>query len=251
MEIDYPTGVQEPQLRVLWQLSFGDSEEFIAGFFAGGYCPRRCRCAAENGNVAAALYWFDAEFRGQKFAYLYAVATHPDFRNRGLCRALMADAAACLTGRGYDGALLMPHDSGLRKMYGRMGYRDCCTVSEFSCDAGEAVALRPVSDAEFARLRREYLPPDGVIQEGANLSYLKCYAALYAGGDFLLAAEHDGDSLTGMELLGNAAAAPGILGALGFSHGHFRTPGTALPGAMFRPLRPGADAPGYFGLIFD
>ena len=237
MEIDYPTGVQEPQLRALWRLSFGDSEEFIAGFFASGYCPRRCRCAAENGNVAAALYWFDAEFRGQKFAYLYAVATHPDFRNRGLCRALMADAAACLTGRGYDGALLMPHDSGLRKMYGRMGYRDCCTVSEFSCDAGEAVALRPVSDAEFARLRREYLP--------------KSYAALYAGGDFLLAAEHDGDSLTGMELLGNAAAAPGILGALGFSHGHFRTPGTALPGAMFRPLRAGADAPGYFGLIFD
>ena len=163
----------------------------------------------------------------------------------------MADAAACLTGRGYDGALLMPHDVGLRKMYGRMGYRDCCTVSEFSCDAGEAAALRPVSDAEFARLRREYLPPDGVIQEGANLSYLKSYAAFYAGGDFLLAAEHDGDSLTGMELLGNAAAAPGILGALGFSHGHFRTPGTALPGAMFHPLRPGADAPGYFGLIFD
>ena len=61
MEIDYPTGVQEPQLRTLWQLSFGDSEEFIAGFFAGGYCPRRCRCAAENGNVAAALYWFDAD----------------------------------------------------------------------------------------------------------------------------------------------------------------------------------------------
>ena len=39
MEIDYPTGVQEPQLRALWQLSFGDSEEFIAGFFASGYCP--------------------------------------------------------------------------------------------------------------------------------------------------------------------------------------------------------------------
>ena len=90
-----------------------------------------------------------------------------------------------------------------------------------------------------------------MIQEGANLSYLKSYAAFYAGGDFLLAAEHDGDSLTGMELLGNTAAAPGILGALGFSRGHFRTPGTALPGAMFRPLRPGADAPGYFGLIFD
>ena len=251
MVIDYPAVGQKPQLRTLWHLAFGDSEDFVAGFFASGYSPRRCRCAAENGNVAAALYWFDAEFRGQKFAYLYAVATHPDFRNRGLCRALMADAAACLTGQGYDGALLMPHDSGLREMYGRMGYRDCCTMSEFSCDAGKAVALRPVSVAEFAALRREHLPPDGVIQEGANLSYLSSYAAFYAGDDFLLAAEHDGDSLTGTELLGNAAAAPGILGTLGFSHGRFRTPGTLLPGAMFRPLRAGADAPGYLGLVFD
>ena len=251
MVIDYPAAGQEAQLRTLWQLAFGDSEEFIAGFFAGAYSPRRCRCAVENGNIAAALYWFDAEFRGQKFAYLYAVATHPDFRNRGLCRALMADTVACLTERGYDGALLMPQDVGLREMYARMCFRDCCTVSEFSCDAGEGVALRPVPVTEFAALRREYLPPEGVIQEGANLSYLNSYAAFYAGGDFLLAAAPDGDSLTGMELLGNAAAAPGILGALGSSRGRFRTPGTALPGAMFRPLRAGVSAPGYFGLIFD
>ena len=251
MVIDYPTAEQEPQLRSLWQLAFGDPEEFIAGFFADAYSPRRCRCGAENGDVAAALYWFDAEFRGQKFAYLYAVATHPDFRNRGLCRALMADTVACLTKRGYDGALLMPQDLNLREMYGRMGFRDCCTLSEFACDAGEAVALRPVSRGEFAALRRKYLPPEGVIQEGANLSYLERYAAFYAGEDFLLAAAPDGNSLTGMELLGNAAAAPGILGALGFPRGNFRTPGTALPGAMFRPLREAAVAPGYFGLVFD
>ena len=251
MVIDYPAGAQESQLRTLWRLAFGDSEEFIAGFFAGGYSPRRCRCAVENGNAAAVLYWLDAEFRGQKFAYLYAVATHPDFRNRGLCRALMADTMQCLAGLGYDGALLMPQDVGLREMYARMGFRDCCTVSEFSCDARAAVAVRPVSPAEFARLRRAYLPPDGVIQEGANLSYLKSYASFYAGEDFLLTAAPEGGSLTGMELLGNADAAPGILGALGFSHGRFRTPGATLPGAMFRPLRAGTHAPGYFGLVFD
>ena len=251
MEIDYPTGALEPQLRTLWQLAFGDSEAFIAGFFASSYSPQRCRCAAEGDDVAAVLYWFDAEFRGQKFAYLYAVATHPDFRNRGLCRALMADTVDCLTEQGYDGALLMPQDLNLREMYGRMGFRDCCTVSEFACDAGEAVALRPVSRGEFAALRRRYLPPEGVIQEGANLSYLETYAAFYAGEDFLLAAAPNGDSLTGMELLGNADAAPGILGALGFSHGRFRTPGTAIPAAMFRPLRADVDAPGYFGLVFN
>ena len=70
-------------------------------------------------------------------------------------------------------------------MYGRMGYRDCCTVSEFSCDAGEAVALRPVSRMRNSpRLRREYLPPDGVIQEGANLSYLEMLRRILRRGGF-------------------------------------------------------------------
>ena len=55
----------------------------------------------------------------------------------------------------------------------------------------------------------------------------------------------------GAELLGNAAAAPGILGALGFPRGRFRTPGGDLPGAMFRPLRENVKAPGYFGLVFE
>ena len=41
MEIDYPTGAQEPQLRALWQLSFGDSDEFITGFFASGAAGAR------------------------------------------------------------------------------------------------------------------------------------------------------------------------------------------------------------------
>lgn len=39
MEIDYPTGAQEPQLRALWRLSFGDSEEFIAGFLPAATAP--------------------------------------------------------------------------------------------------------------------------------------------------------------------------------------------------------------------
>ena len=251
MRIDYPAPRLEPQLRKLWQMAFGDSEELAAKFFATGFSRRRCRCSVEYGKVAAALYWFDKAYLGQRFAYLYAVATHPDFRNRGLCRALVTDTLRCLAEQGFAGALLQPQDGPLREMYGRMGFRDCCTVEEFSCAAGEPADMRPVSAAEYARLRREYLPPDGVIQEGNNLSYLNSYASFYAGEDFLLAAEAGEDGLIGTELLGSAEAAPGILGALGFPHGRFRTPGQALPSAMFRPLRSGTKAPGYFGLIFD
>lgn len=249
MVIDYPERT-EP-LKELWKLAFGDSEAFVNRFFSDAYAPRRCRQASEDGRLAAALYWFDAEFAGQKFAYLYALATHPDFRHRGFCRTLMADTLDCLTARGYDGALLMPQGRALRDMYARMGFRDCCTVSEFTCAAGEAVPVRKITASEFARLRREYLPPDGVIQEGANLSYLEGYACFYAGDDFLLTAASEGNCLIGTELLGNTAAAPGIVRALGFPRGGFRTPGGDVPGAMFRPLKAGVKAPGYFGLVFD
>ena len=251
MVIDYPAPGQEPQLQALWQLAFGDSAEFLDAFFSQAFFPRRCRCLTEQGRIAAALYWFDTEFREQRFGYLYAIATHPDFRNRGFCRALVADTLECMTREGYDGALLMPQSAPLREMYRKMGFADCCTLSEFDCSAGEAVPLRPISPAEYARLRRELLPPEGVIQEGANLSCLTLFASLYAGPDFLLAAAQEKDRLLGLELLGNAAAAPGILGTLGCTHGRFRMPGKDVPWAMFRPLKASAQAPGYFGLVFD
>ena len=90
-----------------------------------------------------------------------------------------------------------------------------------------------------------------MIQEGEDLAFLETYAEFYAGLDFLLAAVREADKLLGLELLGNADAAPGILAALGMALGEFRTPGDTHPFAMFLALRPGAEAPGHFGLAFD
>lgn len=251
MRIDYTTPRQLPQLKTLWHTAFGDSEEFIESFFTTAYAPEHSRCITVNGQLAAALYWLDAEFQGQRLAYIYAVATHPDFRNRGLCRRLMEDTHTLLTAKGYAGALLMPAGDGLRRMYGGMGYRDCCRISEISCTAGRAVSLRQISREEFSRLRREYLPAGGVAQEGESLAYLETYARFYGGEDFLLAAAPDGDALFGIELLGSREAAPGILASLGCPRGMFRIPGEELPFAMFRPLTPEAAAPAYCGLVFD
>ncbi len=251
MRIDYPAPEQEGQLRELWQLAFGDSEASIGSFFATGYTRSSCRCVTIDGQAAAALYWFDAQYDGQKFAYLYAVATHPSYRHQGLCRELMEDTHALLTGLGYDGALLMPAAQPLRRMYAGLGYQECCTVSEFRCEAGAAVPIQRVDAREYAQLRRGFLPQGGVIQEGRNLTYLEAYAALYAGENFLLAAAPDGAELQGIELLGDQTAAPGLLGALGYAQGSFRTPGGDIPFAMFCPLKAGAKAPKYFGLAFD
>ena len=249
MRLDY---TDIPALRQLWKRAFGDEDGFLDLFFGKGFSPERSLCIRRGVDIAAALYWFDCDYRGKKYAYLYGVATHPDYRNQGLCRMLVDKTHAVLRDRGYEGSLLVPQNPSLRQMYEKMDYGTCSFVSEFACAAGEVSArIRSIAPEEYAALRSAYLPEGGVIQEGENITFLAAQMELYAGEDFLLAAYREGQTLHAAELLGNREAASGILKALGFSKGFFRTTGEDQPFAMFTPLAEGAQAPSYFGLAFD
>lgn len=250
MRIDHPAPEQTQQLKALWKTAFGDEDAFIEIFFETAFAPERCRCITIEDRVAAMLYWLDCEYRGQKFAYIYAVATHLGFRGRGLCGTLMADTHKLLARRGYGAAILRPAEEGLHRMYGNMGYTDCCAKDAFSASAGTPVPVREIGLAEYSRLRREFLPEDGVIQEGENLTFLEQLAKFYTGADFLLAAATRGEKLVGMELLGNTKAAPGILTALDCTTGIFRTPGGGGGFAMMHPLKEDVPIPGYLGFVF-
>ena len=236
-----------PGLRQLWKLAFGDTDEFLDSFFSAAYSPERCHLLKVDNRVAAALYWFPCSCSDQKIAYIYAVATHPDFRGQGLCRRLMQETHTILTQQGYDAVLLVPQDAGLRKMYTAMGYRNATSVSEFTCEAGQPIALTEVDAGTYAALRLSILPPGSVVQEGENLRFLSTYARFYQGEDCLLAVS--GSQIP--ELLGSREKAPGIVAALGLKSGNFRTPGADVPYAMFLALTDKATAPSYFGFAFD
>lgn len=252
MNIDFPCPDQIPQLRALWKKAFGDEDEFLDKFFTLAYAPDRCRCVTENGEVAAMLYWFEDSCRGQIFAYVYAVATDPEYRGRGLCRELMEDTARLLKEQGYAGILLNPASESLARMYEKMGYEPCTTISEFRCVTGEESApLRQVERNEFARLRREMLPENSVLQEKEDLTLLASFARFYAGADFLAAVTSDGEELRCHELLGNLSAAPGILKSLGMKTGIFRTPGTEKKYVFWLPLTENRIRPNYFGFVLD
>ena len=252
MLTDHPAACHIPQLRQLWKLAFGDPDDFLDVFFRTAFSPDRCRCVLEEDTIAAVLYWFDCTVEDQKFAYIYAVATHPDFRGRGLCRNLMADTHGLLAHRDYAGAVLVPQKESLRKMYAGMGYRDTGGLDIITCTAAEApVSLRAIGPEEFASLRRQCLPERSVVQEKENLAFLAQQLQFYAGDSFLLAAYTEKDMLHGIELLGDTSAAPGIVKALNCTGGSFRTPGTATAFAMFHPVAENAVTPAYFGFAFD
>lgn len=235
-----------PALRTLWTECFGNEEGWIDRFFTTALDSRRVCGLNRRGQLAAALCWMDVCCDGRKLAYLYAIATAPEHRHQGLCRELMGLTHETLSEQDYAGAILVPADVGLRQMYGKMGYQSFGGIRQFSVGAGQACDLRQISPEEYAALRREYLPKGGVIQEKGAIEYLASEAKLYAGTDNLLAMSGD----FGVELLGNAQAAGGIVSALGLERGTFRVPGDASF-AMFHSLTEDDWKPGYFGLAFE
>lgn len=252
MTFEHPAPGHTAQLLPLWKTAFGEHEGFWELFLETAFSPERCRCILVDDTVAASLCWFDCFANGQKLAYLYAVVTHPGFRNRGLCRLLLQDVHEQLKETGYTSAILVPAEAGLRNMYEKLGYQTCTWVTEFSCTAGEnPVSLRAIGPGEYAALRREFLPEGSVLQEGENLTFLARQAQFYTGTGVLMAAYTNAGTLTAMELLGNTGAAPDITAALGCRQGQFRIPGQEKPFAMFYPLKKEAVRPAYFGFAFD
>lgn len=252
MKIDFPVPKQYKQLISLWQEAFGDTEEFIDGFFCTAFSPARCRCITISRKVVAALYWMDLRLADKRFAYIYAVAVAEARRGKGLARALMEDARDHLAFRGYDGILLVPQDETLRALYRKLGYADCTTVSEFPAAAGETpAALQRIDREEYARLRSTALPQGSAVEEEENIAFLETMAFFYRGENLLLAAHAENGRLWCPEYLGDPAAAPGVLKALNCAEGHFRAPGEGLPFAMFLPLTEDVQPPRHLALAFD
>lgn len=250
--VDPVTPAHIPGLRKLWKDAFADDDGFLDKFFSTAFAPDRCRCIARSEEILAALYWFDTSCFAQKFAYLYAVATAPAHRGRGLCRALLEDTLHTLRRLGYQGALLVPGAAGLARMYEKMGFLPCTKIREFCCAPEFPPApLHKIDAATYARSRALLLSPDSVIQEGENLAFLAQIACFYEGPGFLAAISTDGGEVRCHELLGDTAAAPGIVGALGLRSGRFRCVGKDRDFAMVYPLTARCPRPGYFGLAFD
>lgn len=251
MTIEMPNAACLPGLRALWKEAFGDTDGFLDAFFCTAFNPRRCRCVLAEGQVAAALYWFDCLVDDRKVAYIYAVATAKAYRGQGLCHQLMERTHRELAQLGYSGAVLVPGEECLFQFYEAMGYTVCGFMDTLACSAADVPTdLREVDADEYACLRKSFLPAGGVVQEGENLAFLQTQARLYAAEGFVLAAQRDKDTLWGMELLGEPGAAPKILRALGCTRGRFRHPGERKPFAMYYPLD-GTPSPVYFGLAFD
>ena len=81
------------------------------------------------------LYVVPLEMWGKRVAYIYAVATDPEYRGRGIASKLLAEALQIAEKSGkYDLAALIPSSTESKRLYERLGFEDLQRPMEFATD---------------------------------------------------------------------------------------------------------------------
>ncbi len=234
IRIRVSTAADIPAERELWALAFGDAGAYVDNFYSTYYRPERLLVLEEEGTVRAMTAWFDTIFRlpgGEEFraAYLYAVATHPEFRSRGLSGRLLAWADGHFAALGIPIVTTVPAQPGLHCFFGRNGFRECFLHQQMELAARDLVPgpplLTPVTPEGYGAAREPLLqgiphicyPPEALAFQAGCCRVLQ--GGLFRGdtpeGSVLLCAEGAGEGrVIVKELLGSPAARRAALGDL-------------------------------------
>jgi predicted N-acetyltransferase YhbS len=183
-------------LAALRRVCFDEDEAYSGFYFSKRFTPDNTLVYVEQGRAVASLTLLPVTIvtpvRNFQAAYVYAVATLPGFRRRGIASALLEHAETVLRARGGEALLLVPASAELRDYYARYGYCPCSGRREVvleidaiaGCDAqAHRVDVGPLEATELLRLRNAAYAPGGyfVQWDEAALCYAieECY---FCGG---------------------------------------------------------------------
>jgi len=189
--IRFVTSNDFPQISQIWQTCFGDPEDYIRLFY--DHCFLLCRGLAyeENGKLAAMAFLLPGalDFRGESHpaTYVYAVATLPEYRGRGVAASLMRRAAELAREEGQAALCLLPGSEDLYTYYAKLGFM----IGFMKHDAGdkkqEARGKRQEFDPEVAAdYRRACWDKLGYFAWTPPLLDYMAKEHLYRGGEILL-----------------------------------------------------------------
>ena len=104
---------------------FGDGCAFYDDLYI--WAGKECTLAAfVDGEMAGAVSFPEITYpikdKTYVGGYIFAAWVKPEYRGKGIFRALMEKAEEVMTNRGYDFAFVVPAEGGLFSLYEKMGY---------------------------------------------------------------------------------------------------------------------------------
>ena len=176
----------ENQALALYQTTFPDDPEDFAKEFISRFFEKNCRYTITDGRIASMLFLFEcrlaADNKEYPVLYLYAAATLPEYRGRGMMKRLIGEAQKEAD---RSGSLLVtkPASDELFGFYGSCGFKTAFYHNETVYSAGKTVGgeLKPVGWREYLSVREKLLygRPHIILTETAEfaLSGLSLFAA--------------------------------------------------------------------------
>lgn len=118
-----------PQLKEIWHISFGDSEEYIDMFMEHQFKNAQTVVYEEDSKIFSMFFLFRCDFsiNGKSYPafYLYAAATLPQYRGKGIMGKMLEFSKSYAAENGFDFIILSPAEKSLYNYYGRFGFKEC------------------------------------------------------------------------------------------------------------------------------
>lgn len=166
IEVKYPEPHNVYAMKRMWQVCFGDTDEYINFVFEKCFKKENALVAFYDLKPVGMLFMLpvklktkDKEFHGY---YLYAVCTKPEYRNKGIMRQLELGAEFVAKTLNLDFLCLVPATTPLFSMYEKLGYKSTFYLGHknlmiFPDNHIDGIDVRNCSKEDFLSIRRCYL----------------------------------------------------------------------------------------------
>lgn len=167
--IRFATQKDYEQIYKLFHLCFSDSIEEIRSFtdyfrkehgFSIAVCERK-------GIIVSMTYLIPAVFQKQPAYYLYAVCTHPDYRNLGLSRLLMNHIKNFAAKKGISCLFLVPASLSLVSFYRSQDFLyyapECPSCADISFPGSDGSLSLNISEETYLDLRTAFAAQESVL----------------------------------------------------------------------------------------
>ena len=161
------------QLKIMWKLCFGDTDQFIDFYFQNRDWAAEVAVLAVDDELVSMLTMMPVKMMGENgdtndASMLYGVATHPDHQKKGYAEKLMEFADQYLLLMGVVVTVLVPAGEELFAFYRKRGYETrfslreaVLTRSEIDNSAGQNEILQckmmPAEPEEYNKRRKAAL----------------------------------------------------------------------------------------------
>jgi len=146
--IRFATSADQEQLKKLWQVGFSDHENYIDRFLMTIGRDERCLVWEEDGKIVSMLFILPAKtfIHGdlRRINYIYACATLPDFRGKGLMKQMLEYAFHIAQQNLVFALFLIPANPTLSSYYKSLGFQNGFLKPVFKTNSTKFAKAKPL-----------------------------------------------------------------------------------------------------------